>query len=134
MTLLGDIAKRVFLYVHHYTELDFGIFLRFIMFSLPNTYKNQYHERKLLSKNLLLFLLKHQVLPHIKVEQFYYLDCLLNVFLKLDVQFRYNKSRLKSNLMYYKNMKGLFILKRMQKKGEYLRGTSLILLQVKHCK
>ncbi len=104
------------------------------MFSLPNTYKNQYPERKLLGKNLLLFLLKHQVLPHIKVEQFYYLDFLLNVFLKLDVQFRYNKSRLKSNLMYYKNMKGLFILKRMQKKGEYLRGTSLILLQVKHCK
>ncbi|ASL62533.1 hypothetical protein FORC47_p181 (plasmid) [Bacillus cereus] len=89
-----------------------------------------------LSLQFPFILFKHQVLPQIKLEQFYYLDCLLNVFLKLDVQFRYNKSRLKSIFKYYKNMKGLFILKRkmMQKKDEYLRDTSLILLQVKHCK
>lgn len=68
------------------------------MCSLPNTYKNQNYESKLLGENLLLLLYKHQILPHLKVEEIYYLDCLLSVLLKLDVQIGYNISRLTSIL------------------------------------
>ncbi|PFC07347.1 hypothetical protein CN263_11460 [Bacillus cereus] len=46
-----------------------------------------------------------------KEEQIYYLDCLLRVFLKMDVQIECNLSCLISIFMYCQNMKGLIILK-----------------------
>ncbi|PGO29048.1 hypothetical protein CN984_12995 [Bacillus cereus] len=46
-----------------------------------------------------------------KKEQIYYLDCLLRVFRKMDVQIEYNLSCLISIFMYCKNMRGLIILK-----------------------
>ncbi|TBX54807.1 hypothetical protein E0M27_18595 [Bacillus mycoides] len=54
---------------------------------------------------------KPQILPHLKVEQIYYLECLISVFLILVVQIGYNISRLTSIFMYYKKKKGLIIPK-----------------------
>ncbi|ARJ22158.1 hypothetical protein B7492_13355 [Bacillus mycoides] len=58
-----------------------------------------------------VFLTKYLVLSYLNGEQIYYLDCLLRVFLKMDVQIEYNISRLIYIFMYCKNMKGLIILK-----------------------
>ncbi|OOR15012.1 hypothetical protein BGP34_23805 [Bacillus mycoides] len=58
-----------------------------------------------------VFLTKYVVLSYLNGEQIYYLDGLLRVFLKMDVQIEYNISRLISIFMYCKNMKGLIILK-----------------------
>ncbi|WP_242311366.1 hypothetical protein [Bacillus cereus group sp. BfR-BA-01331] len=58
-----------------------------------------------------VFLTKHLVLSYLKGEHIYYLDCLLRVLLKMDIQIKYNKSRLIPIFMYYKSMKGLIILK-----------------------
>lgn len=41
-----------------------------------------------------------KILPHLKVEQIYYLECLISVFLTLVVQIGYNISRLTSIFMY----------------------------------
>lgn len=49
-----------------------------------------------------LLFYKPQILPHLKVEQIYYLECLISVFLILVVQIGYNISRLTSIFMYYK--------------------------------
>ncbi|PFL17635.1 hypothetical protein COJ07_21430 [Bacillus cereus] len=54
---------------------------------------------------------KPQILPHLKVEQIYYLECLISVFLIVVVQIGYNISRLTSIFMYYKKKKGLIIPK-----------------------
>ncbi|QWG62349.1 hypothetical protein EXW60_15540 [Bacillus mycoides] len=58
-----------------------------------------------------LLFYKPQILPHLKVEQIYYLECLISVFLTLVVQIGYNISRLTSIFMYYKKKKGLIIPK-----------------------
>ncbi|EJR02850.1 hypothetical protein COE98_17340 [Bacillus wiedmannii] len=58
-----------------------------------------------------LLFYKPQILPHLKVEQIYYLECLISVFLILVVQIGYNISRLTSIFMYYKKKKGLIIPK-----------------------
>lgn len=58
-----------------------------------------------------LLFYKSQILPHLKVEQIYYLGCLISVFLISVVQIGYNISRLTSIFMYYKKMKGLIIPK-----------------------
>ncbi|RBP28091.1 hypothetical protein DET63_105167 [Bacillus sp. DB-2] len=49
-----------------------------------------------------LLFYKPQILPHLKVEQIYPLECLISVFLTLVVQIGYNISRLTSIFMYYK--------------------------------
>lgn len=54
-----------------------------------------------------LLFYKPQILPHLKVEQIYYLECLISVFLILVVQIGYNISRLTSIFMYYKKRKEL---------------------------
>ncbi|EJV88774.1 hypothetical protein IG3_00358 [Bacillus cereus HuA2-1] len=58
-----------------------------------------------------LLFYKPQILPHLNVEQIYYLECLISVFLILVVQIGYNISRLTSIFMYYKKKKGLIIPK-----------------------
>jgi hypothetical protein len=58
-----------------------------------------------------IVILQTQILPHLKVEQIYYLECLISVFLTLVVQIGYNISRLTSIFMYYKKKKGLIIPK-----------------------
>ncbi|MES5942519.1 MULTISPECIES: hypothetical protein [unclassified Bacillus cereus group] len=52
-----------------------------------------------------------KILPHLKVEQIYYLECLISVFLILVVQIGYNVSRLTSIFMYYKKRKDLLFPK-----------------------
>ncbi|PEA23858.1 hypothetical protein CN923_13675 [Bacillus cereus] len=54
---------------------------------------------------------KPRILPHLKVEQIYYLECLISVFLIVVVQIGYNISRLTSIFMYYQKKKGLIIPK-----------------------
>ncbi|EOO21680.1 hypothetical protein IGA_01351 [Bacillus cereus HuA3-9] len=58
-----------------------------------------------------LLFYKPKIPPHLKVEQIYYLKCLISVFLILVVQIGCNISRLTSIFMYYKKMKGLIIPK-----------------------
>ncbi|EJQ73444.1 hypothetical protein IG7_00747 [Bacillus cereus HuA2-4] len=58
-----------------------------------------------------LLFYKPQILPHLKVEQIYYLECLISVFLILVVQIGYNISRLTSIFMYYKKRKDLLFPK-----------------------
>ncbi|QWH49251.1 hypothetical protein EXW44_03250 [Bacillus mycoides] len=58
-----------------------------------------------------LLFYKPQILPHLKVEQIYYLECLISVFLIVVVQIGYNISRLTSIFMYYKKKKGPIIPK-----------------------
>lgn len=58
-----------------------------------------------------LLFYKPQILPHLKVEQIYYLECLISVFLIVVVQIGYNISRLTSIFMYYKKRKDLLFPK-----------------------
>lgn len=54
-----------------------------------------------------LLFYKPKILPYLKVEQIYPLECLISVFLILVVQIGYNISRLTSIFMYYKKRKDL---------------------------